>query len=82
VTLGSRVAVTSVSPGAVGQGATNRSLTISGSNFTDAAAVSITGSGLTLGPVTVLSSDKLTLTVDASATAPTGARDVVVSVPG
>jgi peptidoglycan/xylan/chitin deacetylase (PgdA/CDA1 family) len=82
VTLVSGVTVTSVSPVAVGQGAIDRSLTISGSNFTDATTVAISGTGLTLGPITVLSSDKLTLTVSASATAPTGGRDVVVSVPG
>jgi hypothetical protein len=82
VTLGGRVAVTSVAPSAVGQGAIDQSLTISGSGFTDASAVSILGSGLVLGPVTVVSPERLTLTVNASASAPIGARDVVVSVPG
>jgi hypothetical protein len=82
VTLGGRVAVTSVSPSAVGQGAIDKSLTISGSGFADSAVVSISGSGLVLETVTVVSPEKLTLTLDASSNAPIGARDVVVSVPG
>jgi len=71
--------VTSVSPSARGQGATNQNLTITGTNFVSGSQVSFSGTGITLNSTTFISTSMLTVNIDVSPTAATGARTVTVS---
>src|SRR5262249_33052852 len=61
------LAVTSLSPKAVGQGGT-RSLTVSGTNFQPGATTSVSGTGVTVVSTTFVSSTSLTMKLKAAAT--------------
>ncbi|GAI53247.1 unnamed protein product, partial [marine sediment metagenome] len=72
--------VTSVSPDSGEQGATLE-VTIGGTNFTGATAVSF-GTGITVNSFTVVSATQITASISISATATLGLRDVSVTTPG
>ena len=71
--------VASVSPNSGEQGATLE-VTISGTNFTGATAVSF-GDGITVNSFTVVSATQITANISISATATLGLRDVSVTTP-
>src|SRR5439155_24111551 len=73
--------VTSLSPGSRGQGATNQTITITGSGFVNGTALgaSFSGTGITVNSVTFVSATQLTANVSISSSAATGARTVTVS---
>jgi hypothetical protein len=71
--------VSGVNPSALGQGANNRTVTISGSGFVGPAMVTISGTGVTVTNVVVVSSAEITASVSVAATASTGPDDVTVT---
>ena len=73
--------ISSVSPNAVGQGGT-RNLTVNGANFQSGATASVSGTGVTVVSTSLVSGSRLTIGVKATATAPTGTRDVTVTSGG
>lgn len=73
--------ITNVSPATIGDG-TSDTLTLTGSGFTGSPEVLISGSGVTVGTVTVTSPTQLTVNVTVSATAPQTARHIDVIQPG
>jgi len=73
--------ISSVSPNTLGQNGT-RTLTVNGTNFESGATTSVSGTGVTVVSTTFVSSTKLSVKVKATATAPTGARDVTVTTSG
>jgi hypothetical protein len=60
----------------------SRALTITGSGFTSGMTVTFSGTGVVPTAVSVTSGTKLAVTVDVTATATVGARNVVVGQPG
>jgi peptidoglycan/xylan/chitin deacetylase (PgdA/CDA1 family) len=81
-TVKGSMTITSVSPTSLPQGVTGQTLTVTGSGFTSGASVSVSGTGVTTGTTTVVSNTSLSVPVDVSASAATGARDVVVTAAG
>jgi peptidoglycan/xylan/chitin deacetylase (PgdA/CDA1 family) len=81
-TVGSSMTVSSVSPNTAGTGAIGRLLTVQGSGFTAGSSVSISGTGVTTGTTTFVNASTLTVPVDVAASAPIGARNIVVSQTG
>jgi hypothetical protein len=75
-------AVSSVRPSALGQGATNAKVTITGANFVSGATVSVSGTGVTVGSVTFVGPGTLLARLTVAAVAATGTRDVTVANPG
>ena len=73
--------ISSVSPNAVGQGGT-RNLTVNGANFQSGATASVSGTSVTVVSTSLVSGSRLTIGVKATATAPTGTRDVTVTSGG
>jgi outer membrane protein assembly factor BamB len=73
--------LTNITPNAIGQGGT-KTLTITGTGFSGTPAVFVSGTNVTPGAVTVLSSTSLQVTVHAASTATVGPRDVTVVEPG
>jgi hypothetical protein len=73
--------ISSISPNAVGQGGT-RNLTVNGANLQSGATASVSGTGVTVVSTSLVSSSRLTIGVKATATAPTGTRDVTVTSGG
>ena len=76
------VTVSSLSPRALGQGATNRDLKVNGSGFLAGSTVAFSGVGVAVKSVVVTSSIVLTVKVSVASTADLGAGDVTVTVPG
>jgi hypothetical protein len=74
--------VTSVSPTALGQGASNAKVTIKGSNFLSGASVSVSGTGVTVSSLTITSATKIAVHFSVASNATPGARDVSVTNPG
>jgi alpha-tubulin suppressor-like RCC1 family protein len=82
VTKPAKPTLKTVSPKAVGQGATT-SLTLSGSNFIDnLSQVTFSSPGVSAGTITFVSPSKLMVAVTVSGSATTGAGNVSVSTPG
>lgn len=76
-------AVTSVSPGSVGQGAKDFALTVHGSNFTHGSLLSVpTSAKVTVGDTHWVDDGTLTTTVLVDPVAPAGKVDVTVTIPG
>ncbi len=74
--------LSSIDPTAVSAGSTV-SMTLTGTNFvTDGTAVTIAGSGVSLGPVTVTSPTSLTASVSVALSAPAGPRNIAVTTSG
>lgn len=74
--------VTSVTPSSGVQGATGLDITINGTNFISGASVSFSGTGITVVSTTFVNSTKLITKINISPTAPSGARNVIVTNPG
>jgi hypothetical protein len=76
-------AITSVTPSALGEGATNVTVEITGTNFLPTAEVTIDGTGVTITSPTVDSTTKITLSMTVSAgAAATPARTLKVTNAG
>jgi len=75
------ITATSLSPKALGQGASWRTVKLNGTGFVSGATVAVSGSGVTVKSVTFTSSTLLTLMISVASTAPIGARDVAVTNP-
>ena len=74
--------VTSLSPNAIAQGVTGRTVQINGSGFSAATTAVFTGSGVTLRSLTYVSSTRLSAVLDVAANATVGRSNVVVSRAG
>ncbi len=74
--------VTSVKPAALGQGGTSAQVKIDGSNFAKGAAVSVSGSGVTVDSITSTGLSELVVRISVAPGAATGKRDVTVTNPG
>ena len=72
--------ISSASPGALGQGATSRTVVITGSGFVSGATVSF-GTGVTVNSTTFDSASQLTANVTVGAGATTGATAITVTNP-
>jgi hypothetical protein len=70
--------LTSISPNSGTQG-TNVAVTLAGANFQPGATIAVSGTGVSVSGVTVVSSTKLTATFVIAATAASGARSVTVA---
>ncbi len=75
--------VTSVSPSTVGQFASGRALTISGSQFAPSSTVSFNKTGITIvsGSLVVVDANTITLKINTNKTVPLGGTDVTVTTP-
>src|ERR671937_597304 len=73
--------VSSVSPSSRGQGASDQSLTITGTGFVSGATASFSGTGITESSTSFVSSTSLTATISITASATTGTRSVTVTDP-
>jgi hypothetical protein len=71
--------VTAISPSSIGQGATSVPVTITGSAFTPGSTVAISGTGVTISGVTVVSDTQITGSVSVNGTTATSARSITVS---
>src|SRR6266511_3770363 len=71
--------VTSTSPSSRGQGATNQSIAITGTNFASGATASFSGTGITVNSTTFNSATQVTANITIAAGATTGARNVTVT---
>ena len=69
--------VIGTAPSALGQGAPNQNVTITGTGFAPGAAVSF-GSGVTVNSTTYVSATQLTANISVAATATTGVQNVTV----
>src|SRR5919201_6025287 len=73
--------VSSVSPSSRGQGASDQSLTITGTGFVNGATASFSGTGITVSSTTFVSSTSLTANVTVASNAATTFRNVTVTNP-
>jgi hypothetical protein len=73
--------ITAVTPNSRPRGASNQTVTVSGSGFQSGAAVSVAGTGVSVGSVSG-SGNTLTLLVSIDEVAPLGPRAVTVTNPG
>jgi urease gamma subunit len=75
--------VTSTSPSSRGQGATNQTVKITGTNFESGAGLAATfsGTGITVNSTTFVSSTEVTANITIATGATTGAREVTVTNP-
>lgn len=72
--------VASITPASGAQGATNLSVTITGSNFLSGASLASSfGAGITVNSTTYVSASQLTANITISGTATAGARNVIVT---
>ena len=71
--------VTSVSPTSRGQGATNQTLTITGTNFVSGATTAFSTNGITVNSTTFNSATSLTVNVSISGSATPGTRTITVT---
>jgi hypothetical protein len=72
--------LTSVSPNKAVQGQQDRSLTLSGTNFSNGMTVAFSGAGITVDSVSVTSPTSATVVVDLAPSAAIGKRNVTVTV--
>jgi hypothetical protein len=80
-TVTSAPVVSSISPNQVGQGATNFTSVVTGSNFAVGSTVTVSGTGVTVNSANRTSATSLTMSLTVSATAALGLRDVTVINP-
>jgi len=81
LTITQAPSITTLSPNALGQGAANQTIVVTGANFVPNATVSFSDTGVTVNSITFNNPTSLTLTVTVDASAPVGARDVTVTNP-
>jgi hypothetical protein len=77
-----QVTVTSLSPRALGQSATNRDVKVNGTGFASGSTVTFSGAGITVKSVVFTSASLLTVKVSVASDAPAGPGSVSVTVPG
>jgi hypothetical protein len=82
LSLPQAIAVASAVPTVMVQGATQQTLTVSGTSFAAGASLTVSGTGVTVSAVNVLGPTQLVATLDVAAGAPTGSRDLTVTNPG
>ena len=80
-TVNAAPSVVSASPASSTQGASGLDVIISGSNFVDGAAVSFSGTGISINTTTFNNSTQLTVNIDISSGAPVGNRNITVTNP-
>ncbi len=80
-TVNARPGNFTLSPNSRGQGASNQSITITGSNFQNAPTVAFSGTGITVNSTTFNSATSLTVNISVSSSATTGNRNVTVTNP-
>ena len=71
--------LSSISPDRILPGTTRTAMIVTGSNYASGAAVTVSGSGVTVHSTTVDSSTQLTLVVSAASDASLGARNVTIT---
>ena len=71
--------ITSASPSTVGQGAVDRSVTISGSNISSGPTLSVSGAGVTVLSAVYVNSQTITATLSVGAGSAIGARNLVLT---
>jgi type II secretory pathway pseudopilin PulG len=81
-TVTGNLSVTSVSPSSLNTGASNQSLSLTGTGFVSGATVSFSGNGVTAGAATVSSPTAMTFNVSISNSAASGTRTITVTNPG
>jgi len=75
--------LTAIGPTSAGRGATNLPVTLTGTNLTGATAITISGSGVTHGAITVVNATTITTTFTINRAVGTlGAHTVTVTTPG
>jgi hypothetical protein len=74
-------AVSSITPNGAFQGAVNLEVTINGAHFAGGAAVTFSGTGITVKNVSFITTEELRATIDIAENAPPGQRDVTVMNP-
>ena len=80
-TVNPRPTITSLSPNSRARGQTNQTIVITGTGFVSGAAVSFSGSGITIISVTWTDANHLSVKVNVASGASTGYRDVTVRNP-
>ena len=80
LTVNAGPTVTSMTPSALGRGASAQTMTIVGTGFVAGATVAISATGVTLGTATITAT-QITIPVTVSATATLGAADIRVTNP-
>ena len=80
-TVNAAPTVTAVSPTSLAQGATNQSLTITGTDFVSGASLAtvFSGTGITVNSTTLNSATSLTVNISITGGAPTGTRIITVT---
>ena len=80
-TVNAAPTVTAVSPTSLAQGATNQSLTITGTDFVSGASLAtvFSGTGITVNSTTLNSATSLTVNISITGGAPTGTRVITVT---
>jgi hypothetical protein len=78
-TIQSRPAIFTVTPSNLRQDSPGNVLALDGVNFLPSAQISISGTGVTLGPTAVVSDKRLEASLAVAADAPAGPRDVTVT---
>ncbi len=73
--------LSSISPASTTQGTVGLNVTVNGSDFQNGALVSFSGTGVITNNTSFVSASQLTVNIDVSGSAPTGARDVTVTNP-
>jgi len=74
--------VTGVSPGSLGQGATNQNVTITGTGFANGAITAFSGNGITVNYTAFVDPNTLTANINIAPNAPLSTYDVMVVDPG
>ena len=73
--------VASATPNALGQGASNQDVVITGTNFQSGASVTFSNTGITVHSTQIDSSTQITVNVSVATDAPTGSGDITVTNP-
>jgi hypothetical protein len=74
--------LTSISPVSGDRGTSNLPVTLTGSGLTGTTSLNVSGAGISVSGVTVVSDTTVTATLDIAAHATAGARNVTVTAPG
>jgi hypothetical protein len=80
-TISGAPTVTSISPSSRGQGASNQSIAVKGTNLENGANATFSGTGITVNSTTFVSAGEVTANITIASNATTGARTVTVTNP-